>query len=308
MPGRRWTVLVVPQGSGVSKEVEISSGVLKSIITFGSVLGVMAVASVYIAITWAVDISRVGRLERRNAVIETELYDMQGILAHLTDSMSVIAERDFEVRLLAGLEPNDPDVQQAGVGGPALLDASGRLLSETEMGQQTVSMRENLETLIRRAQMLSGSFQQAVDTMSSHKERLDRTPSIMPTPGFLSSGFSTSRLHPIFNVARAHQGIDVVSPRGTPIVAPAAGRVVDVGNQTGYGKIVTVDHGNGIRTRYAHCDEIMVKAGQRVARGEIVATVGRTGIATNYHLHYEVLVNGRHIDPRTFIFGEIIVD
>jgi hypothetical protein len=308
MPGRRWTVLVVPQGSGVSKEIEISSGVLKSIITFGSVLGVMAVASVYIAITWAVDISRVGRLERRNTVIETELYDMQGILAHLTDSMSIIAERDLEVRLLAGLQPNDPDVQQAGVGGPALLDASGRLLSETEMGQQTVSMRENLETLIRRARLLSGSFQQAVDTMTSHKERLDRTPSIMPTPGFLSSGFSTSRMHPIFNVARAHQGIDVVSPRGTPIVAPAAGRVVDVGNQTGYGKIVTVDHGNGIRTRYAHCDEIMVKAGQRVARGEIVATVGRTGIATNYHLHYEVLVNGRHIDPRTFIFGEIIVD
>ena len=69
MPGRRWTVLVVPQGSGVSKEVEISSGLLKSIITFGSVLGVMAVASVYIAITWAVDISRVGRLESRNAVM-----------------------------------------------------------------------------------------------------------------------------------------------------------------------------------------------------------------------------------------------
>jgi murein DD-endopeptidase MepM/ murein hydrolase activator NlpD len=169
-------------------------------------------------------------------------------------------------------------------------------------------MREDLSTLIRRAELLATSFKQAVDTMAAHQDRLDRTPSIMPTPGFLSSGFSSSRMHPVYNVPRAHQGIDVVAPRGTPIVAPAAGRVVDVGRQTGYGKIVTLDHGNGVRTRYAHCEEILVKVGQRVTRGEEVATVGRTGVATNYHLHYEVLVNGHHVDPRTFIFGQVIVD
>jgi murein DD-endopeptidase MepM/ murein hydrolase activator NlpD len=71
---------------------------------------------------------------------------------------------------------------------------------------------------------------------------------------------------------------------------------------------VTIDHGNGVRTRYAHCEEISVKHGQRVKRGEIIATVGNTGVATNYHVHYEVIVNGRHIDPRTFMFGSVIVD
>jgi len=104
------------------------------------------------------------------------------------------------------------------------------------------------------------------------------------------------------------QGIDLVAPQGTPIQAPASGVVVDIGRQSGYGKIVTLDHGNGIRTRYAHCEEILVKHGQRVKRGEDIALVGRTGVATNYHVHYEVIVNGRHVDPRTFMFGGVIVD
>jgi murein DD-endopeptidase MepM/ murein hydrolase activator NlpD len=265
-------------------------------------------AAAYSTITWAVDISRVGRLERRNATIETELQKMQLALGELADTMSALTNRDSKFRLLAGLPLNDPDVQQAGVGGPAPTSETELLLTETPLGRRAVDARENLSGLIRRAQFLASSFQEAVDTLARQQTLLAHTPSITPTAGYLSSPFSTARLHPVYNEVRPHLGMDIVAPRGTPILAPADGRVVDVGRQVGYGKLVTIDHGNGIRTRYAHCDEIMVRPGQRVSRGDEVARVGRTGVTTNYHLHYEVLVNGRQVDPRNFIFGDVIVD
>ncbi|MEE8491437.1 MAG: M23 family metallopeptidase, partial [Acidimicrobiia bacterium] len=135
-----------------------------------------------------------------------------------------------------------------------------------------------------------------------------RTPSILPVTGFVSSGFSSNRRHPIFHDNRPHEGTDVVAPRGAAIIATAAGTVVDVGNKVGYGLTVTIDHGGGHRTRYAHCSKVLVTAGTRVTRGDKIAEVGRSGWATNNHVHYEVLKNGKAVDPATFIFNGRIVD
>jgi murein DD-endopeptidase MepM/ murein hydrolase activator NlpD len=91
--------------------------------------------------------------------------------------------------------------------------------------------------------------------------------------------------------------VDVAAPRGTHIVAPAAGKVTFVGRKFGFGIVVEMDHGSGVRTRYAHLSAAMVHAGDDVAKGTFIATVGSTGITTGPHLHYEVLVNGRQVDP-----------
>jgi murein DD-endopeptidase MepM/ murein hydrolase activator NlpD len=130
----------------------------------------------------------------------------------------------------------------------------------------------------------------------------------MPTQGFLSSPFARERIHPIYHEARAHEGIDIAAPMGTPVLASAAGRVVAVDTQAGYGRIVTLDHGNGIVTRYAHLSKWLVHVGQRVQRGEEIALVGNSGITTAPHLHYEVIVNGKHQDPLKYVFPETIVD
>lgn len=309
MSGRRWTVVVVPQGAGTSREVEVSHRFVKGLVTVATALAVATIAGVYFVVTTTVDISRLDRLEHRNEVLEGELDQMAGAMSVLADTIETITRRDRSVRLLAGLEPNDPEVQQAGIGGPAgPLSASDVLLRETILGRRAVTMREDLENLNRRAQFLLTSFDHAVDTMETTQDLLERTPSIMPTAGFISSGFSRARMHPVHNTVLPHLGIDVPAPRGTSIAAPAKGRVVDVGVQTGYGKIVTIDHGQGIRTRYAHCSEVLVKPGQWVERGAEIALVGKTGITTNYHLHYEVMVDGKQVDPRGFIFERVIVD
>jgi murein DD-endopeptidase MepM/ murein hydrolase activator NlpD len=165
-----------------------------------------------------------------------------------------------------------------------------------------------LSGLIRRASLLATSFADAVDSLEGHKKRMESTPSIIPTQGWLSSNYSTSRLHPILNVARPHVGIDVTAPTGTPIEAPAAGRVSFAGTKTGYGKTVIIQHGFGVETRFAHASKLLVQRGQRVKRGDRIAVVGKSGLATAPHLHYEVHVNGRAVNPLKYILPETVTD
>jgi murein DD-endopeptidase MepM/ murein hydrolase activator NlpD len=126
------------------------------------------------------------------------------------------------------------------------------------------------------------------------------SPSIMeslPVVGEITSRFARARRHPLLGVVRKHAGIDIAAPAGTHITAPAPGRVKFSGKKFGYGYTVEVDHGYGVVTRYAHCRSLMVRAGDEIAAGAVIATVGRSGLATAPHLHYEILVHGRSIDP-----------
>lgn len=119
----------------------------------------------------------------------------------------------------------------------------------------------------------------------------------LPVVGRLASTFSRSRRHPVLHIRRPHLGVDIAAPRGTHIIAPATGRVSFVGRKFGFGIVVEIDHGSGVKTRYAHLTQAMVKEGDEIGKGAFIATVGSTGITTGPHLHYEVIVNGRQVDP-----------
>lgn len=120
----------------------------------------------------------------------------------------------------------------------------------------------------------------------------------------MSSGFGM-RFHPVLGYNRMHQGIDFAARAGTPILASASGTVVFAGWGGGYGNVVVLDHGKGVRTRYAHMQSIGVRNGQRVDQGQSIGKVGSTGLSTGPHLHYEVWQNGKPVDPRQMkAFGE----
>jgi murein DD-endopeptidase MepM/ murein hydrolase activator NlpD len=200
----------------------------------------------------------------------------------------------------------DAGVQQAGIGGPAgEWTQRDQILSEGAEGRDAMALLENLDGLMRRATMLSSSFDAAAESVEVHVEQLLRTPSILPAKGWTTSQFAVQRMHPIHHRELPHEGVDVAAPRGTPILAAADGTVTHVYNNGGYGLMVTVNHGHGLVTRYAHCSKAVVRQGQRVARGEKIAEVGMTGIATAPHLHYEVLQYGRPKDPKEFILTAI---
>jgi murein DD-endopeptidase MepM/ murein hydrolase activator NlpD len=128
--------------------------------------------------------------------------------------------------------------------------------------------------------------------------------------GNVYSGFGM-RLHPIFKVYRQHTGIDLAAPSGTPIYATGDGVVKIAGkadHYSGYGIVVHIDHGYSYETLYAHCNSVCVRAGQRVKRGDIVGYIGSTGNSTGSHVHYEVRVNGKPVDPVYYFFNDLTPD
>jgi murein DD-endopeptidase MepM/ murein hydrolase activator NlpD len=304
MAKRRWTVVLVPPDSEPSKIVEVSYRVLKAVAGGAILAACLALGIGYVTISQTVDISKTARLTLENVRLQQQLGELSGRLAELADTLSRISQRDARIRVLANLEPIDPQIQAAGIGGPSLSDAAADLPSSERRSNE---IRVDLNGMIRRANLLASSFKEATDSLTVHSARLAATPSIMPTQGWLSSAFSSMRSHPILHVARPHEGIDVTAPMGSPIEAPAAGVVRDAGWESGYGNTIVIDHGFGTVTKFAHASKILVREGQRVSRGQRIALVGNTGLATGPHLHYEVHVNGRAVDPLRYVLPEHVV-
>lgn len=136
--------------------------------------------------------------------------------------------------------------------------------------------------------------------LSDKNEILLTTPSIRPTSGWVSSNFG-SRISPFSGDLSQHRGLDIAADMGTPIRAPATGIVTAATVDAGYGKVITIDHGHGIVTRYGHCSQMYVKAGQKVRRGDVIGAVGNTGRSTGPHLHYEVRLQGVPVNPERYI-------
>lgn len=304
MAERRWTLLIVPEGVDSARSISVSERALRRLAPVAGAIGLICLVSV----GWTV--AQVGTASARRAAdaeqLHEELADLRSRLNILQDTIAMIGERDEKLRLLAGLDSVGTDVREAGIGGPGIptLEQDPLYRSNPELGRLAFGARSDIDGLIRRANVLAASFAEINDTLARHVERLERTPSIMPTAGWLSSSFARNRRHPILHIRRPHQGIDVSAPMGSPIVAPAAGRVKRVAKERGYGNVLEIDHGNGIVTRYAHTSKILVKRGERVTRGQEVARVGNSGLSSGPHLHYEIHVNGRAVDPLTYVLPE----
>ena len=306
MAERRWTFVVVPHGSGASTRLQVSTAVLKMIAGGAATLLVAALVFGYVTVSRKVDLTRAAQLERDNAILAEELGRLQSQLTWVTDTINEIAMRDNRYRVLADLDPIDPQVLQAGIGGPAEPGYDDALARAGVLGQRATEVRVDLNALIRRANLLASSFDEAMDSLASHNRQLAATPSIMPTQGWLSSSYKAMRMHPILHYPRPHKGIDITAPKGTPIQAPAGGVVTSTGWRSGFGNTVTINHGYGVVTKYGHASKILVKSGQRVKRGDRIALVGKTGLATAPHLHYEVHVNGRAVNPQRYVLPEKI--
>ena len=266
---RRWTVMLVPHGSGSSRAVEVSQTVVKALVGIGGLLALLFLVLGGTALSRGVNVTRSRALERENQLLASEIQRLRERLVGLRDTLNVFGEREQALRLLA---------------------------------------RIDMDQLTRRANMLVRSLNEAFDSASSQRSRYAALPSIMPTKGWLTSAFARERVHPILHLARPHEGIDVSAPMGMEIEAPASGVITNVAWVEGYGNMLTIDHGYGLVTRYAHCSKILVVRGQRVKRGQAIAKVGSTGLSTGPHLHYEVWVNGHPVDPMKYVLPDAIVD
>jgi murein DD-endopeptidase MepM/ murein hydrolase activator NlpD len=159
---------------------------------------------------------------------------------------------------------------------------------------------EKLDSLEDRAVTLQDKIKELTKIQEDKLLYIASTPSIWPVKGWVTSDFGYRR-SPFSLAADFHKGIDIAAARGTPVAAPADGVVTFAGYKGGYGKMVVIDHGFGIVTKYGHTSEFFVKEGDRIKRGAKIALVGSTGHSTGPHLHYEIFSDGVPVDPMKYI-------
>ena len=166
-----------------------------------------------------------------------------------------------------------------------------------------VSLVVRIDKAVHETQLKEQSVIELWEGLSERQSLLNATPNIRPAKGWLTSRFGY-RLNPFTNKTTLHAGLDIAAAPGSPVYAPADGVVIFASYDDSYGKLVSIDHGYGVTTRFGHNSQIYVHVGQRVTKWDVIAAVGNTGRSTGPHVHYEVRINGTPVDPANFILDE----
>lgn len=236
---------------------------------------------------------RVKNLKEKNSSLMHRLSVVEGQVKDLSSLIDTLYLRDLALRTMAGLEYPPAEYQKMAIG--------GSLAPNSDSRKDRLEIIENeVNRLIDFSDHELNSYEEIQAKLNEDQRKRDHTPSIVPVRGFISSRFGFRR-DPFTGQRRFHEGLDIVAPIGTPIVAPADGRVRRVKWESGFGLVLEIDHGYGIVTRYAHTSRVLVRPGQVIKRGQVIAYVGNTGRSTGPHLHYEVRIHGRPQDPLKFI-------
>ncbi len=184
------------------------------------------------------------------------------------------------------------------------LDLEGGELVRHSQDDSYSTLSIRVDEAIKNTQLREQEALQLWEELSSRESLLAATPSIKPAKGNFTSQFGY-RVSPFTGRTNLHQGLDIAAAPGAPIYASAAGIVSYAGWDEGYGKLISIDHGFGIVTRYGHSSKLFVVVGQKVKRGDVIAAVGNTGRSTGIHLHYEVRVNNVPVDPMNYILLDL---
>ena len=201
-----------------------------------------------------------------------------------------------------GLMAQDTSMREMGFGGPVPADST-LIWSAVPIKKLITSVSEKVKKTEIKIDRTNNSYLNLQRHMDNLYAKLQHTPSIMPTTGNISSHFGI-REHPIIKQQKMHQGIDVSNSKWTPIRVSANGRVDKVADSETLGRYVSIDHGNGIITRYGHMEKPFAKEGQMVSRYDVIGYMGNTGRSVGPHLHYEVWVNGIPVNPVNYILSD----
>lgn len=273
-------------------------------VAFGLVLGVLFMILGY----QFVDSPKERVMKREIAQYKRQLASINKRLARDEKVLSDLESRDDDIyRVIFESAPIPESVRKSGIGGVERYSD----LEGYECSEELKATAQRLDDLSKRLYVQSVSFDEISKMARNKQERLAALPAIMPVRKNqckLVSGFG-SRYHPILHRHRMHTGVDLTARRGTPVYATADGKVTTAGRDgkglSGYGITVVVNHGYGFQTLYAHLNDVTVRPGQKVKRGELVGHVGATGLAQGPHLHYEVIQNGNKVNPVYYFFNDL---
>ena len=250
----------------------------------------------------------VEELRDENLKLQARYQDLSRKVDGALEVLNAIEQRDDNLyRVLLESEPVSEHIRQSGYSGTnrysELMDMSNSSL--------VVSIAQRVDLLEKKLYVQTKSFNDVVDMYRDNAKRIDCIPSIQPVSNKdlkrTASGYGY-RIDPIYHVRKFHAGMDFTCPTGTPVYATGNGRVVSAKWRTGFGNCIEINHGYGYVTLYAHLSRINVKVGQTVSRGEVIGKAGSTGKSTGPHVHYEVLLNGKNLNPINYYFMDLDAD
>ncbi len=223
-------------------------------------------------------------------------------VSQLESDLAKLRGLDRQVRRLAGLDGRSDQDSRPAPDAPGISrQAASRAAESKSPSHQAVLKGSDLEALGEEIIQREQGFRELQEFLERERALLASMPSIWPARGLLTSGYGY-RASPFTGEPEMHKGVDIAAPLGTPILAAADGVVSFAGFRGNYGNMVLLNHGQGVETLYAHASTIVVRVGQWVKRGQIIARIGISGLATGPHVLYEVLVDGAAVNPLKYLF------
>lgn len=334
MEKQTYTFLVMSNRRGTNRSFTLSGSWLKALIFLMIIILVVAGGAVVDYFGLLIQSSENKRLRAENLSLKKQFQVVEGKLNSLETSLervqnfskklkmiTNIDDEDRAVRLAMGPEPkageavpelNQP-LDQRGPASeyfskdslflqrPPLDELKGELSKVSEKDYATLSIR--IDRTVKETQLREQGILSLWEALSEKQSLLNATPNIKPARGWFTSRFGY-RIDPFNNKAVMHAGLDIAGPPGTPVYAPADGVVSYVGFEAGYGKLVSIDHGYGVVTRYGHNSRVFVELGQKVKRHDVISAIGNTGRSSGPHVHYEVRIHGVPVDPINYVLDE----
>ena len=292
MPNKNYTILLIPEGSHKVRRFMIGRKWLYSIAT---TLGVILLLGSFLLLDYSrtnVDRSELKRLRVQNQLQHNELREFANRLEDVRKEMVILAQNDAKMRALAQIShpTGNPENIQVGIGGPL----------ESAPASDMSSLQQQIDQIRASIDLRRESQEEVRGFLTEQSSLLSSKPNGLPSRGWLTSNFGM-RNSPFSGKRTMHEGIDIAARIGTPVYATAAGIVSRAQIENGYGKLIVIDHGYGYKTYYGHNSKLVVKVGQRIKRGDLIAASGNTGTSTGPHVHYEVRLNGVPLNPRKFM-------
>lgn len=336
MESKHVTLFIVNNQSGHPRKLVIPTGWLKAG-AFGAIVLTLALtAGLVDYFGLLLQAMENKRLRAENAQLVKQFQVVESKVSALENSLERVKTFTTKLRLITNIESQDR-VMQLAVGGkntsPPAQEAEeyepmdqrapmdsfaqqDQIFAEKKpIGEHTAdiaiessskdyaSLVIRIDRAVRETQMKEQSVIELWESLSDRQSILNATPNIKPAKGWITSRFG-KRVNPVTGAVAMHTGADIAAAPGSPVYAPADGVVIFASYDESYGKLVSIDHGYGVTTRYGHNSQIYVHVGQKVSKYDVISAVGNTGRSTGPHLHYEVRINGTPVNPLNFILDE----
>lgn len=245
----------------------------------------------------------IAELKRENSFLKNKVNDFTEKFSLLNSELESLITSNNDLRLAVNLPPLSDAERKVGIGGGDFKNILDFI--STNNKEELVKAISFIDEIDRKFSFEKNNYSEISSALAENRKLFKSLPAIKPCVGTLAMHGFGMRYHPILNIRRMHEGVDIICNTGTQVHAPGDGVVSFVGVKGGLGLTVEIDHGFGYKTIYGHLSRTMVKQGKFVSRGNIIAKSGNSGLSSGPHLHYEVLHNGLNKNPLEFFFDDL---